>query len=168
MIILQTLSLNPTFVWTPCDKYVDLYFDEKLNFSYYIKAKIYEVCKDIRVINKLHYVLPKNSLLTIYNDIYKIPFKRPYLDYDNIPYDQPKIQAISNKLENVQYNAALVLLQNQKLMASQNTSEVNTSFNPHPYNTRAYITTNITTCNCRTDTFNCSFFSIDFIVNGAS
>ena len=86
------------------------------------------------------------------------PFVRPHLDYGNIPYNQPKNQAFSNQLENVQYNAALVLLKNQKLMASQITSEVKTSFDSHPYNTCAYITTNITTYNCRTDTFHYSFF----------
>ena len=87
-----------------------------------------------------------------------IPFIRPHLDYGNIPYDQPKSQAFSNQLENVQYNPALVILKNQKLITSQITSEVNTGFDSHPYNTRAYITTNIATCNCRTDTFNYSFF----------
>lgn len=158
MIILQTISLNSTIARTPCQKDVDLYLDEKLNFSYYIKAKISKVCKDIGVVKKLYYVLPKNSLLTIYNNIYMTPFIRPHLDYSNIPHDQPKKQAFSNQLENVQYNTALVLLINQKWMASQITSEVNTSFDSHPYNTCAYVTTNITTCNCRTDTFNYSFF----------
>ena len=50
-------------------------------------------------------------------------------------------------------------------MASQITSEVNTSFDSHPYNTCAYVTTNITTCNCRTDTLlTIPFFHRLFIV----
>ena len=52
----------------------------------------------------MHYVLPRHSLLTIYKS-----FIRPHLDYGNIIYDQPNNQAFSNKLEAVQYNAALAI-----------------------------------------------------------
>ena len=52
----------------------------------------------------MHYVLPRHSLLTIYKS-----FIRPHLDYGDIIYDQPNNQAFSNKLEAVQYNAALAI-----------------------------------------------------------
>ena len=63
---------------------------------------------------KLHYALPRHSLLTIqksftrphldYGDII-----RPHLDYGDIIYDQANNQAVTNKLEAVQYNAALAI-----------------------------------------------------------
>ena len=69
-----------------------------------MKEKISKACKGIGVIRKLHYVLPRHSLLTIYKS-----FIRPHLDYGDIIYDQPNNQAFSNKLEAVQYNAALAI-----------------------------------------------------------
>ena len=60
------------------------YLDKKLNFSHHIIEKISKACKAIGVIKKLYYVLPRNSLLTIYKS-----FIRPHLDYDDIIYDQP-------------------------------------------------------------------------------
>ena len=96
--------IKSTIVRTACQKDVGLYLDEKLNLSYYIKAKISNVCKDIGAIKKMYYNLPKNSLLTIYKS-----FIRPHLDYSDIPYDLPKNQSFINKMENVQYNATLVM-----------------------------------------------------------
>ena len=84
-------------------KHLDLYLDERLNFSYHIKEKISKACKGIGVI-KLHYILTRYSLLTVYKS-----FVKPHLDYFHIIYDQPNNQAFSNKLEAVQYNAALAI-----------------------------------------------------------
>ena len=52
----------------------------------------------------MHYVLPRHLLLTIYKSII-----RPRLDYGDIIYGQPNDQAFSNKLEAVEYNAALAI-----------------------------------------------------------
>ena len=84
-------------------KHLDLYLDERLNFSYHIKEKISKACKGIGVI-KLHYVLTRHSLLTVYKS-----FLKHHLDYFHIIYDQPNNQAFSNKLEAVQYNVALAI-----------------------------------------------------------
>ena len=64
-----------------------------------------KACKGIDVIGKLHYVLPRHSLLSIYKS-----FIKPHLHYGDIIYDQPNNQAFSNKLEAVQYNAALAII----------------------------------------------------------
>ena len=88
----------------PCQKHLGLYLDERLNFIHHIKEKIYKACKGIGVIRKLHSILPRHSLLTIYKS-----FIRPLLDYGDIIYDQLNNQAFSNKLEAVQYNAALAI-----------------------------------------------------------
>ena len=58
----------------------------------------------VGLINKLRSLLPRSSLLTIYKS-----FVRPHLDYGDIIYDQPNNQSLSDKIESVQYNAALAI-----------------------------------------------------------
>ena len=53
---------------------------------------------------KFSLTLSRNSLLTIY----KI-FVRPFLDYPDIICDKPLPESFKDKLEMVQYNAALVI-----------------------------------------------------------
>ena len=172
---------NSPLAHTPCQKHLGLYLDERLNFSHHIKEKISKACKGIGVIRKLHHILPRHSLLTIYKT-----FIRPHLDYGNIIYDQPNNQAFSNKLEAVQYNAALAITG-----TIRGTSRINIyqvlgleslksrswfrrilykiknygfsgylfkliSLDTHTYNTR--FCKNITTHCCRTDIFKHSFF----------
>ena len=48
--------------------------------------------------------LPRKALLTLYKS-----FVRPHLDYGDIIYDQPNNESFCNKLETVQYNAALAI-----------------------------------------------------------
>ena len=60
--------------------------------------------KGIGLLRKLRSILPRTSLLTIYKS-----FIRPHLDYGDVVYDQPSNDAFSNKLETVQYNAALAI-----------------------------------------------------------
>ena len=95
---------NSPVAHTPYQNHLDLYLDERLNFSHHIKEKTSKVCKGIGVIRKFHYILPKHSLLINYKS-----FIRPHLDYGDIIYDQPNNQALSNKLEAVQYNAELAI-----------------------------------------------------------
>ena len=49
-------------------------------------------------------MLPQHSVLTIYKS-----FVRPHLDYDDILYDQPDNKSFCQKIETVQYNAALAI-----------------------------------------------------------
>ena len=60
--------------------------------------------KSISIIKKLSLTLSRNSLLTIYKT-----FVRPILHYANIIYDKPLTGSLKDKLEMVQYNAALVI-----------------------------------------------------------
>ena len=55
-------------------------------------------------IKKLREILPHNSLLTIYKSIV-----RSHLDYGDVIFDQPNNQSPSDKVEAVQYNAALAI-----------------------------------------------------------
>ena len=63
-----------------------------------------KVNKTIGLLSKLHNILPRFALLTLY----KI-FVRPDLDYDNIICDQADNVNFHQKLELIQYNACLAL-----------------------------------------------------------
>ena len=60
--------------------------------------------KGISVIKKLRHSLPRKSLLTIYK-----AFLQPLIDYGDIIYDQPKSESFLDKIESVQYKAALAI-----------------------------------------------------------
>ena len=82
-------------------KHLGLHLDEKLNVHDHINAKILKANKGIGIIKRLSNTLHRKSLLTIYKS-----FIRPYLDYCDIIYDQPKNESSSTKIEHIQYNAA--------------------------------------------------------------
>ena len=84
-------------------KHLGLYLDANLTFSEHTNEKI-EAVKGMSVIKKLNVTLPRSSLLTIY--IWSI---RPDLDYRDIIYDQSKNNKLSEKIESIQYNAALAI-----------------------------------------------------------
>ena len=52
----------------------------------------------------MNLLLPHASLLALYKS-----FVRPHLDYGNVIYDQPNNSCLSDIIESVQYNAALVI-----------------------------------------------------------
>ena len=54
------------------------------------------------MISKLQPIIPRAALLTIYKS-----FFRPHLDYGDVIYDRAFKESFQNKLESVQYNAAL-------------------------------------------------------------
>ena len=60
--------------------------------------------KGIGSIKRLSKMLPRHSFLTIYKS-----FVRPHLDYGDILYDQPNNKSFYQKVETVQYNAALAI-----------------------------------------------------------
>ena len=78
-------------------KHLGIYIDEKLNFNHHIKEKVTKAMKGIGVIKRLTKMLPWHSLLTIYGDIL---------------YDQPYNKSFCQKIETVQYNAALAITVN--------------------------------------------------------
>ena len=84
-------------------KHLGLHLDQKLDFSKHINEKISKAQKEVSV-SKILYILPRNALVTIYKSLV-----RPHLDYDDIVHDQPDNQSFFNKIEAVQYNAALAI-----------------------------------------------------------
>ena len=81
-----------------------LVLDFKLDFNEHVNNKINKCNKSIGIMKKLSLTLSRNSLLTIYKT-----FVRPILDYADIIYDKPLTESFKDKLEMVQYNAALVI-----------------------------------------------------------
>ena len=85
--------------------HLGILLDEKLNFKQqHIDSVILKINKGISVIKKLRHSLPRKSLLTIYK-----AFLRPLIDYGDIIYDQPQNESFCEKLESVQYKAALAI-----------------------------------------------------------
>ena len=60
--------------------------------------------KGIAVLRKLQNIIPRNSLLTIYQS-----FICPHLDYGDIIYHQPNNGSFCQEIESIQYQAALAI-----------------------------------------------------------
>ena len=100
-----TLSLNGIDVErAPYQKHLGIMLDEKLNFKQHVDSAISKINKGIAVIKKLRYTLPRKSLITIYK-----AFLRPLIDYGDVIYDQPHNESFCEKIESVQYKAALAI-----------------------------------------------------------
>ena len=85
-------------------KHLSLFLDSKLSFFDHINEKIKKATKGVNVIRKMNLLFPRSSLLTIYKS-----FVRPHLDYNDVIYDQRNNSRLSDKIESVQYNAALAI-----------------------------------------------------------
>ena len=85
-------------------KHLGLFLNSKLNFFDCINEKVEKVTNGVDVIRKMNLLLPRFSLLKKYKS-----YVRPHLDYDDVVYDQPNNSCLSDKIENVQYNAALAI-----------------------------------------------------------
>ena len=101
----QEVSLNNNHVERASyQKHLGIILDEKLNFKRHIDNAILKFDKGISVIKKLRHGLPRKSLITIYK-----AFLRPLIDYGDIIYDQLQNESFCEKLESVQYKAALAI-----------------------------------------------------------
>ena len=89
---------------TEAQKHLGLVLDEKLNFNQHINNMINKATKGISILRKLRFYIPRSSLLTLYKS-----FIRSSLDYADVIYDQPNNASFSDKLEILQYNAALAI-----------------------------------------------------------
>ena len=85
-------------------KHLGIFLDTKLDFQEHLKSIFSKVNKTIGLLRKLHHILPRSPLLTIYKS-----FIRPHLDYGDIIYDQAYNASFHQKLDSIQYNAALAI-----------------------------------------------------------
>ena len=83
-------------------KHLCIILDEKRSFKERIDSTILKVNKSIALLKTLRYSLPRKSLITIYKALL-----RPLLDYGDTIYDQPRNESVYEKLDSVQYKAAL-------------------------------------------------------------
>ena len=95
---------NSPVTKTTHHKHLGLILDEKLNFKEHLKEKMSKAYEGRAVLRKLQNIIPRNSLLTIYKS-----FIRPHLDYGDIIYHQPNNRSFCQKIESIQYQAALAI-----------------------------------------------------------
>ena len=81
-----------------------MFLDLELNFQEHFENMLNKVNKTIWLLRKLQNTLPRPSLLTIYKS-----FIRPHLDYGNVMYDQAYNVSFQQKVESIQYNAAVAI-----------------------------------------------------------
>ena len=85
-------------------KHLGLLLDPKLSFDEHIQCILNKTRKIIGLVRKLQAIIPRAALLTIYKS-----FLRPHFDYGDVIYDRTFNEPFQNKLESVQYNAALAI-----------------------------------------------------------
>ena len=85
-------------------KHLGMILDSKLNFNQHLSEKISKTNRGIGLIKRLRYDLSRKTLITVYKS-----HIRPHLDYGDIIYDRPNVENFVNRIESVQYNAALAI-----------------------------------------------------------
>ena len=78
--------------------------DNRLTSDEHLTHVSNKISKTTGLLRKVQNILPRPALLTIYKC-----FIRPHLDYGDIIYDQAYNLSFHQKLESIQYNAALAL-----------------------------------------------------------
>ena len=81
-----------------------MFLDLELNFQEHFENMLNKVNKTIGLQRKLQNTLLRPSLLTIYKS-----FIRPHLEYDDVIYDQAYNVSFQQKVEIIQYNAAVTI-----------------------------------------------------------
>ena len=95
---------NPTINRKSTQKDLGPLLDEKLKFSENSNEKLKKTTERINLLRKLNLSLIHSALLVIYKS-----FIRPHLNYGDIVYDQPNKLSFTEKIESLQYNAALAI-----------------------------------------------------------
>ena len=100
-----SLTFNGTGV-TPLEihKHLKMFLDSKLDFKEHIQNVPKKISKTIGLLRKLQKTVPTPPLITIYKSSIKL-----YLDYGDIIYYQAYTVSFHQKIEPIQYNAALAI-----------------------------------------------------------
>ena len=78
--------------------------DSNLGYEHHIKSVLNKVNQTISLLRKLQLKLSRHSLITIYKT-----FIRPHLDYGNVIHDRAINESFHQRLESIQYNAAIAV-----------------------------------------------------------
>ena len=100
----STVFINTSVSQSSSQKHLGVILDSKLIFDEHLKMVSLKISKTLGLLRKLHNLLPRSALITIYK-----AFVRPYLDYGDILYDQAYNMSFHHKLESIQYNACLAI-----------------------------------------------------------
>ena len=95
---------NSSVSQSSSQKHLGVILDSKLIFDEHLKMVSLKISKTLGLLRKLHNLLPRSALITIYK-----AFVRPHLDYGDILYDQAYNMSFHHKLESIQYNACLAI-----------------------------------------------------------
>ena len=87
-------------------KHSGVTLDLKLTFEERILNALKKINRTIGLLRKLQSVLPRITLVIIYK-----AFVRPNLDYGDILYDQTFNSSFHDRLESIQYNACLAIME---------------------------------------------------------
>ena len=99
------LYFNDSSVKETCiQKHLGMLLDFRLDFQEHWKSLLKKVNKTVALLCKFQNILPRSALLTIYKC-----FVRTHLDYGDIIYDQAFNNSFHQKIESLQYNAALAI-----------------------------------------------------------
>ena len=93
---------NTSVSQSSSQKHLGVILDSKLIFDEHLKMVYLKISKTFGLLRKLHNLLPRSALITIYK-----AFFRPHLDYGDILYDQAYNMSFHHKLESIQYNLAI-------------------------------------------------------------
>ena len=78
--------------------------DSNLSYEHHIKFILNKVNKTIGRLRKFQLILPRHSLITIYKTFFK-----SHLDYGDVIYDRAFNDSFHQRLESIQYNAAIAI-----------------------------------------------------------
>ena len=107
----KTASLHPVVYFdnkpvksSQIHKHLGMILDSNLSYEHHIKSILNKVNKAIGLLRKFQLILPRHSLITIYK-----AFIRPHLDYGDVIYDRAFNESFHQRLESIQYNAAIAI-----------------------------------------------------------
>ena len=100
----QLVFNNTNVSQSSSQKHLGVILDSNLIFDEHLKMVSLKISKTLGLLRKLHNLLPRSALITIYK-----AFVRPYLDYHDILDDQAYNMSFHHKLESIQYNACLAI-----------------------------------------------------------
>ena len=99
------LYFNDSSVKETCkQKHLGMLLDFRLDFQEYWKSLVKKVNTTVALLRKFQNILPRSALLTISKC-----FVRSHLDYGDIIYDEAFNNSFHQKIESLQYNAALAI-----------------------------------------------------------
>ena len=78
--------------------------DSNLSYEHHVKSILNKVNKKIGLLRKFQLILPRHSLITIYET-----FIRPHLDYGDVIYDRVFNESFHQRLESIQYNVVIAI-----------------------------------------------------------